>query len=190
MRVGGVAEIHADIRVVAATNQDLARAVEEGGFREDLYYRLNVFPIRLPPLRERPEDVVPLAQKFLASLAEQQGGSPRELSPETRAFLTRAPWPGNVRQLQNAIERATILAGSGALEPRHFESIDPGAGDRGVPSEGMTLLEVGRRAQRRAETEAIRRALRETAGNRTEAARRLGVSYKTLWSKLKEYEIR
>ncbi|MGH2571394.1 MAG: sigma-54 interaction domain-containing protein, partial [bacterium] len=189
MRVGGVAEIHADIRVVAATNQDIARAVERGTFREDLYYRLNVFPIRLPPLRERPEDVAPLARKFLATLAEQQGCAPFELPAATQAFLSRAPWPGNVRELRNAIERATILAGGGELEPGHFGSVDGAVGDPG-PSEGMTLLQVGRLAQRRAESEAIRRALRETAGNRTEAARRLGVSYKTLWAKLKEYEIR
>jgi two-component system response regulator FlrC len=188
-RVGGVAEIHADIRVVAATNQDIARAVEKGTFREDLYYRLNVFPIRLPPLRERPEDVAPLARKFLATLAEQQGCPPFELPAATQSFLSRVPWPGNVRQLRNAIERATILAGRGELEPGHFGSVDGAVGDPG-PSEGMTLLEVGRLAQRRAESEAIRRALRETAGNRTEAARRLGVSYKTLWAKLKEYEIR
>jgi two-component system response regulator FlrC len=189
MRVGGVAEIHADIRVVAATNQDIARAVERGAFREDLYYRLNVFPIRLPPLRERPEDVVPLARKFLSMLAERQGGDPADLPADTQAFLARAPWPGNVRQLQNAIERATILAAGGVLEPAHFTSLDGAAGGP-APSEGMTLLEVGRLAQRRAESEAIRRALRETAGNRTAAARRLGVSYKTLWAKLKEYEIR
>jgi transcriptional regulator with PAS, ATPase and Fis domain len=190
MRVGGVAEIHADIRVVAASNQDLARAVEKGAFREDLYYRLNVFPIRLPPLRERPEDVVPLARKFLAMLAERQGCAPPELPAATQAFLTRAPWPGNVRELRNAIERATILAGGEKLEPAHFGSLDGAGGDRRPAHEGMTLLEVGRLAQRRAESEAIRRALKETAGNRTEAARRLGVSYKTLWAKLKEYEIR
>jgi len=188
MRVGGTGEIHTDIRVVAATNQDLARSVERGAFREDLYYRLNVFPIRMPPLRERPEDVLPLVRDFLATFAERQGRAPLGIPDATREFLERSSWPGNVRQLRNAVERATILADGDELEPQHFQ-------DRSAPGEpeprpeGTTLLDVGRLAQRRAESEEIRRVLRETAGNRTEAARRLGVSYKTLWAKLKEYEI-
>ncbi len=189
MRVGGTEEIHTDIRVVAATNQDLERSVEEGGFREDLYYRLNVFPIALPPLRDRTEDILPLVNKFLKTFAEREGRPPLEVPEPTRTLLVRSSWPGNVRQLRNAVERATILADGPELRPEHFGGLQRAGAESGLRPEGMTLLDVGRLAQRRAESEEIRRALRDTAGNRAEAARRLGVSYKTLWAKLKEYEI-
>jgi DNA-binding NtrC family response regulator len=199
-RVGGTEELHADIRVIAATNKDPAVLVREGRFREDLYYRLNVFPIRLPSLRERPEDVVPLAREFAWRAAKRLGKSTARLSPEAEALLARAPWPGNVRQLENAIERAVILSSGEAILPEHLTGAvgaagaGSGAGEafaallEPVPA-GATLLDVGKRAARRAEEEAIRRALAATQGNKTQAAQQLGVSYKTLWSKLKEYEL-
>ncbi len=193
MRVGGTEEIHADIRVIAATNKDPAALVHEGRFREDLYYRLNVFPIRVPSLRDRAEDVVPLAREFAWRASKKMGKPAATLSPDAEEILARAPWPGNVRQLENAIERAAILAGGGAILSEHVRGVDEtGAASGGTPepvTAGASLLDVGRRAQRRAEEEAIRRALVATRGNKTEAARRLGVSYKTLWSKLKEYEL-
>ncbi len=191
MRVGGTQEIHADIRVIAATNQDLDVLVQQGRFREDLYYRVNVFPIRVPALRERKEDVVPLAEEFLRRAAAKHGRGQLALTEAALSRLKDSPWPGNVRQLENAIERAVILSEGMEILPEHLVDV-PGAeaersGGEALPV-GATLLEVGRQAQRRAEAEAIRRALAETGGNKTEAARLLGVSYKTLWSKLKEYE--
>ncbi len=190
-RVGGTREMHTDIRIVAATNQDLRKSVTDGSFREDLYYRLNVFPIRIPPLRERPEDVAPLVRRFAATIGDKLGRSPVDVPEETRRFLASASWPGNVRQLQNVVERAMILAEGDKLLPEHFGQLDSPAAEKegGERSEGLTLLDVGRRAQRRAESEEIRRVMRETAGNRAEAARRLGVSYKPPWAKLKEYEL-
>ena len=191
MRVGGTEELHTDIRVVAATNQDLADRVRDGQFREDLFYRLNVFPIVVAPLRDRPEDVVPLAEKFLRFAAEKLERPALTLSKEARDLLSRCTWPGNVRQLQNAIERAVILTEGPEIQLGDFQDLETGsrsAGAAGAP-QGATLLEVGRHAQRAAETEAIVSALRTTGGNKKEAAKRLGVSYKTLWSKLKEYEI-
>jgi DNA-binding NtrC family response regulator len=191
MRIGGTKEIQADIRVICATNRDLEGLVREGLFREDLYYRLNVFPIRIPPLRERRQDIVPLARRFLSEAAEAAGRGHLTFSAGAEALLTAAAWPGNVRQLQNAIERAVILAEGRELSVEDLQPV-PGEGvaeEEGELPPGVTLIEVGRHAQRRAESQAIRRALQETDGNKTEAARRLGVSYKTLWSKLKEYEI-
>jgi two-component system response regulator AtoC len=191
MRVGGTQEIHADIRVIAATNQDLDALVREGRFREDLYYRVNVFPIRVPALRERREDVLPLAEEFLRCAAAKHGRGQLALTEAACSRLEESPWPGNVRQLENAIERAVILSEGAEILPEHLVDAPGAEAERGGTEAlpvGATLLEVGRQAQRRAEAEAIRRALAETGGNKTEAARLLGVSYKTLWSKLKEYE--
>ena len=189
-RVGGMEEIHTDLRVIAATNRDLLEQVRQGGFREDLFYRLNVFPIRVPSLRERADDVLPLARIFAAKAAQRLGRAVT-LTSEAEAKLANASWPGNVRQLQNAMERGVILADAGEIGPAELDAFEdvPGAVDSRTLPDGWTLLDVGRDAQRKAESEAILRMLRDTAGNKTEAARRLGVSYKTLWSKLKEYEI-
>jgi DNA-binding NtrC family response regulator len=191
MRIGGTQEIQADIRVIAATNKDLAVLVREGKFREDLYYRLNVFPIHVPALRERTCDILPLAAEFARQAAKKLGKKPPRLARDAADTLLRSAWPGNVRQLENAIERAVILAEGEEIRAEDLQ----GAGGLGegftqepVPA-GATLLEVGRHAQRRAEVDAIRKALAQTEGNKTEAARLLGVSYKTLWSKLKEYEV-
>lgn len=191
-RVGGTDEIHSDIRVVAATNRDLAARVAAGDFREDLFYRLNVFPIRLPALRDRAEDIPVLAAAFVAEEFRKLGRDPLPLSAEATGVLQLSQWPGNVRQLRNALERAAILCDGPEIRPEHLEDFhtDAGARDTGEPlPEGRTLKDVGRDAARVAESEAILRALDFTKGNKTEAARQLGVSYKTLWSKLKEYEI-
>jgi DNA-binding NtrC family response regulator len=191
-RVGATEEIHSDIRVVAATNRDLAGSVAEGTFREDLFYRLNVFPIRLPALRDRPSDIPILTASFIAEEFHKLGRDPLPLSKEAAAALQHAPWPGNVRQLRNAIERAAILCDGPEIRPEHLDG-DEGDGifqDLGDPLPvGRTLKDVGKDAARHAESDAIRKALEVTNGNKTEAARHLGVSYKTLWSKLKEYEI-
>jgi DNA-binding NtrC family response regulator len=190
MRVGGTQEIHSDIRIVCATNVDLAMRVRDGGFREDLFYRLHVFPIRVPSLRERAGDVVRLAEEFLRAEAAKAGRVELRLSAEARDRLAAHEWPGNVRELKNAIERAVILSDGQEILADHLPGRTVPDAAAAPAGEDVPLLEVGRRAQREAERHAIRRALEQSRGNRTEAARKLGVSYKTLWSKLKEYEIR
>jgi two-component system response regulator FlrC len=195
-RIGGTVEVQTDARVIAATNRDLEALVGEGRFRDDLYYRLNVFPIRIPPLRERPEDVPVLAVEFARECATKLDRPGLALSDEALTRLEAGDWPGNVRELRNVVERAAILADGNVLRPEHLEigtPAGPALVAAGAPAgalpDGATLLDIGRDAARRAESEAILRVLDETGGNKTEAARRLGISYKTLWSKLKEYEL-
>jgi two-component system response regulator FlrC len=173
--VGAEAPIQVDVRVVAATNRNLRDEVAHGRFREDLYYRLHVLPIRIPPLRERPADVEPLAQRF----ARRHAGPQARL---TRAALERLqghPWPGNVRELENVIQRAAIHAGDGPIEARHLE-LEPAPSARIDGCASALSLEA-------AEWEAIRQALAESAGNRTDAAATLGISPRTLRHKLKRY---
>lgn len=178
-RVGGNQTIEADVRWIAATNRDLAAMVSEGGFREDLYYRLAVFPIELPPLRDRPEDVVPLADALLARTAVSLGRPGLSLSDEARDALRARHWPGNIRELANAIERAAILSDGDTIAARDLDSPGPrvvGAATLpGVP----TMEEV--------EKEAIRRALQHYDGNRKKAAEHLGIGVRTLYDKLKRY---
>ncbi len=174
-RVGGVKTLRTDARFVAATNQDLAAAVQAGRFRQDLYYRLNVFPVTVPPLRERPEDVVALARTFAARLGREVGRGEARLSDEAVEALRRYDWPGNVRELRNAIERAVIL--SPGLELR--------AEDLGLPARAPSGSERGLLARRERET--ILSVLEEVGGNRRLAAERLGISLRTLQYRLREY---
>lgn len=182
-RVGGSRTLRCDVRVVAATNRDLAREVQEGRFREDLYYRLNVVPIRLPSLRERPEDIPALAHHFLARHARVLG-KPLALSKAALEVLPRRPWPGNVRELEHALYRAALLARGEVLGPDAFgESV--GGESAQAPGSGG-LKAVSHRALEEAERESIRGALRESGGNKSQAARKLRVSYKTLLHKIKK----
>jgi len=176
-RVGENRTRVADVRVVAATNRDLDAAVKEGRFREDLLYRLNVVEVTVPPLRERTEDILPLARGFVGFFASQVRRSPPELSPSTERMLLAWPWPGNVRELRNAIERAVILTPGQVLEPESFPERMAGHAGR-VPVLGgdFTLEEV--------EWEHILRVLARTA-TQEEAARILGVDASTLWRKRK-----
>ena len=184
-RIGGAKAIKTDIRVVAASNKDLGNAVAEKKFREDLYYRLNVFPIRIPPLRERKDDIPLLAEYFLKKyLAELKAGEKR-FSPETSAMLANNGWRGNVRELENAIERAIILCEGRTILPEH---VSPGP-QTDTAAEAGGLADVSRGAVRAAETERIKTALRDAGGNKTKAAGMLKVSYKTLLTKIKEYGI-
>ncbi|MFH2006139.1 MAG: sigma-54 dependent transcriptional regulator [bacterium] len=191
-RLGGTKEISVDVRVVAATNRELEAEVGSGRFRQDLFFRLNVFPIRIPPLRERAADILPLARHFLAILGASPGRTVPTLAADAEAALQAHPWPGNVRELQNAMERATILAPTGELLPEHLGLSTVGgavpAGDapgaRSTPpgaDSGLTLKDLERRA--------IVEALAVTGGNRRKAAKRLGIALRTLQYKLKEYEI-
>jgi DNA-binding NtrC family response regulator len=178
-RVGGLETIKVDVRLVATTNRDLRAQVEEGGFRSDLYYRLNVVPIRTPPLRERRDDIPRLVQHFLQRTAEQLGTGTSTVLPETIEMLRQHRWPGNVRELANAVERAVILARGGVLEPAAFEGhlgADSPASVTPPPPAPFNLRELERLA--------IERALEASGGSRVRAARLLGVSERTLRNKL------
>ena len=170
----------ADVRVVSATNRDLDLAVKAGAFREDLLYRLNVVEVTVPPLRERTEDILPMARRFVAFFAQQARRPPPELSPASERMLVAWPWPGNVRELRNAIERAVILSPGQVLEPESFPERMAGQG-RQVPALGgdFTVEEL--------EREHILRVLARSP-TQDEAARILGLDASTLWRKRKKYE--
>jgi DNA-binding NtrC family response regulator len=191
-RIGGRAPIHVDVRVVAATNKDLRLAVEHGEFRRDLFFRLAVFPVEIPPLRERGEDVILLARHFAAQLGKEMRGREAVLSEASVSALREHSWPGNVRELENAIERACILADSKTLEPADLGLIKSTAtapeafNDLDLTG---TLAEVSDRAARFVERRKISEVLRLHEGNKTRAAETLGVSYKTLLTKIKDYEL-
>ncbi|HKC62215.1 MAG TPA: sigma-54 dependent transcriptional regulator [Pyrinomonadaceae bacterium] len=190
-RIGGRASIPVDVRVVAATNKDLRAAAESGEFRRDLFFRLAVFPVEIPPLRERGLDVLLLARHFAAQMGREMRGREAALSEASITAIRKHSWPGNVRELENAIERACILADSSTLEPDDLGLIrndrEPEAFDA-LDMTGM-LSEVADRAVRFVERRKILEALRANDGNKTRAAESLGVSYKTLLTKIKDYEI-
>ncbi|MBA4371377.1 MAG: hypothetical protein C0402_00795 [Thermodesulfovibrio sp.] len=190
-RVGGLRPVTIDVRVVAASNKDLEKAVEAGTFREDLFYRLNVFPITIPPLRERKDDIPLLADFFINKYCAELKATHKSISEEALDLLYTYPWKGNVRELENCIERAIILCDGNTITPEHiilnrrlsFESTM-----QNVTMEGP-LEDTAREATRIAETERIRRALKETRGNKSRASELLQVSYKTLLTKIKDYGI-
>jgi len=190
-RIGGRGPVPVDLRVVAATNKDLRRAVDNGEFRGDLFFRLAVFPIDIPPLRERGDDVVLLGRHFAAKIGNELRGREATLSEASVTALRAHRWPGNVRELQNAIERACILADSASLEPRDLGFGPDVARDPksfGFDTSG-TLGEVAERAVALVERRKIADALSESDGNKTRAAEALGVSYKTLLTKIKDYNL-
>lgn len=187
-RVGGNKLLKADVRWVAATNRDLQEMVREGKFREDLYHRLAVFPIRIPPLRERKEDILPLANALLPRIAERLGGTSLGLSPAAERALSTATWPGNVRALANALERAAILADDQVIQPAGLglEVTEAEA----LPSPALApqeLLPSPVRPLEDLEKEAIHQALEQLGGNRKRAADALGIGLRTLYDKLKKY---
>lgn len=179
VRVGGVDQVDIDVRVIAATNRDLKSLIESGQFREDLYFRLNVFPIRMPDLSERRVDIIPLAEHFLV----EKGYPEREIAEEVCRLLESYDWPGNVRELRNVIERATILAGGEALTAEDF-SLDVDDSPLSVPvaSSGAGLGD--------AEKQMILEALESARGNKTEAARLLKISRRRLYSRMKVHGIK
>jgi two-component system response regulator HydG len=185
-RVGDDKEIATQVRIVAATNADLKAAVAEGRFREDLFYRLNVLPIHLPPLRERREDIPLLAETLVARFAKDNGREVTGVDPEALERLCRHPWPGNIRELANVLERAVILAPgptitAAELPPEVGEAAPapPGRSATWAPPGGVTLADL--------ERSYILRVLDEADGNRSEAAKRLGIDRKTLYRKLRGY---
>jgi DNA-binding NtrC family response regulator len=201
-RLGGKTEIQLDVRVVASTNAPLDAAIKEGKFREDLFYRLNVFPVLMPPLRERGDDLPLLVEALLASLNQKHGTRVTDVSPTVLARLRAHSWPGNIRELRNLMERAAIIAGQGTIEEEHLPgglsasrpiaplrtasqvvstSSAPAAADDGgihIPA-GWTIEQ--------AERALIESTLERTGNNRTRTAEILGISPKTLFNKLKEY---
>jgi DNA-binding NtrC family response regulator len=181
-RVGGTVDIKVDVRVIAATNRSLETMMKEGAFREDLYYRLNVFSLNIPPLRERREDIPLLVEHFIRNSAIVPKRTV-QITPEAMEVLRRYPWPGNVRELQNVIERALILCDEGVLDPEHLPMgvrLTPQFGQSQESDRLPTLEDVERRY--------IRRVLEECKGHRQKAAAILGISERNLYRKLKELE--
>jgi two-component system, NtrC family, response regulator AtoC len=185
-RVGGNQSIQADVRLIAATNRDLAALVREGKFREDLYYRLNVVQIRVSPLRERKEDIPLLANTFLKEICERDGKAFRPLSPEAMEALLRYDWPGNVRELKGAIDSGVTLATGNQITVRDLPLTVRGASGGLAPREGANQDLVNIHDN---EIRLIMRALDESGGNRTEAAKKLGISRRTLHRRLKELQL-
>ena len=176
--IGATRPTRVNVRVIAATNRDLQDAVRHGAFREDLFYRLNIFPIQLPPLRERPADVPALALHFVREFGRRMGKPAREIAPEAMRQLTAYAWPGNVRELANVLERAVILCDGPVVLETHFSALNRSAADRGA---FPTLEEM--------ERQHIRRALERTGGvlaGPNGAARLLGMRRSTVWSRMKK----
>ena len=199
-RLGGTQTLRADVRVIAATNRDLPAAIARQEFREDLYYRLNVFEIHISPLRERPEDILALAEVFLEDLGRTMGRPAAGISRDAREWLLAYSWPGNVRELRNAIERAILLCDGGLIAREHLPAVVgqpvagraeavPSSGDNGsldpaasIPSGGVDLQAMDRSF--------VEKALHQTRGNKSKAARLLGLSRAQLYSRLEKYGLR
>ena len=177
-RLGGTRLLKANIRVIAATNRDLRKAVERGDFREDLFYRLGVFDIQIPPLRDRPADIVPLTETFLQEIGRSFGRPPAGLTRDARQALLQYEWPGNVRELRNVLERAAILCEGALIDANHL-SLQSGASRS---REDTTDLGVVERTT-------IAKVLRECRGNKTRAARRLGLSRTQLHLRIRKYRL-
>ncbi len=179
-RVGGREPIKVDVRIIATTNKDLKKLVQQGLFREDLYYRLNVIPVHIPPLRARPKDLILLAKHFTEHACVMNGLATKEISQEALNHLLIPQWPGNIRELQNTIERAVLLTQKNIIE---IEDLNLQVESTSVApfSPGMTLMD--------AERFLIMKTLEYTEQNRTQAAKLLGISIRTLRNKLKEYQI-
>ena len=189
LRVGGTVPLTVDVRLVAATNSDLGARVKAGGFREDLFYRLDVFPVRLPPLRSRKEDVPELAREFARSCGESARGRAFELSPAAVEKLVGWDWPGNVRELRNVVERAVLLASGPLIRPADVVLGAPGDPALPTPSLDGTLDETVERWKRAAEGARIRRALEESAGDKAAAAEALDVPVRRLVQRMRDLKI-
>jgi len=186
-RLGGTQTIDIDVRIIAATNQDLKKAIKEGRFREDLYFRLSVFPIYVPPLRERKEDVPILAQEFLYAASKRFGHSVRVISNEAMSIMEAYRWPGNVRELQNCIERAVVLCDGDTIGPEHLPSHIKG----GKPVEKWDADTEGSLDEivDNFERHLIVDALKKSGGVQSRAAQILGISERSLWHRVKKLSI-
>jgi two-component system response regulator AtoC len=193
-RVGGVNTVKVDVRIITATNKDLEGEVKTGRFREDLFYRLNVVPIHLPPLRERKEDIDLLVKYFIQQFNQRLKKNVTGITPETMASLRTFTWPGNIRQLENVLERMVLMSDGATLRLEDLpEEVALASGlinAAGEPTGGTTFKEIVKRQTQSVERELIEKALEETLGNVTRAAERLGLSRKGLQLKIKELGIR
>jgi two-component system response regulator AtoC len=186
-RIGDSRSIKIDVRIIAATVKDLDKEVKEGSFRDDLFYRLNVLPLKLPPLRERKEDIPLLAEHFITRFGENLGKSAKSITPEAYKILLRYSWPGNVRELENVIERGLVLTDTEHID---LENLPPEVHRSSDTSAFSQLDEYSiKKATRMLEKELIQKALRKTHGNHTHASRILEISHRTLLYKIKEYGI-
>jgi two-component system response regulator PilR (NtrC family) len=188
MRVGGTSAIKVDVHIIAASNKDLHAEVLKGTFREDLYYRLNVFPIHLPPLRERKDDIPMLVDYFLRKLFT--GKEPKKIAPEAMSALMASRWPGNVRELENAVERLAILCSGDTIRREHISETVGYAQPcqelvaLNIPDEGLDLESM----LENAEKNLLRKALEKSGGVKTEAARLLKLSFRSFRHRLQKYE--
>jgi len=187
-RVGGTIPIQVDVRIITASNRPLDRLVAQGLFREDLFYRVRVFPIWIPPLRERPEDVDPLVDWFLSRLPQDLGRKGVRIAPAARERLREYEWPGNVRELKNCLERAIILSDADLIEERCLR-LAPEAPSLGPARQGESLEEVRERGAKTAERLWLARALERSKGDRTAAASDLGLSRRRFEAKLREHSL-
>jgi transcriptional regulator with GAF, ATPase, and Fis domain len=192
-RLGGTRTLRADVRVIAATNRDLGAAIERQSFREDLYYRLNVFSIHIPPLRQRPEDILPLAESFLEELGRAMGRPAAGISRDAREWMLGYAWPGNVRELRNAIERAILLCDGGLITREHLPSHGTRAGAAGaspnaaLPTHGEVSIPADAMNLGTVERGLVVQALGQAKGNKSKAARLLGLSRAQLYWRLEKY---
>jgi transcriptional regulator with PAS, ATPase and Fis domain len=182
-RVGGNDLVRVDVRFISATNRDLEEAVKKGEFREDLYYRIAVFPIKLPPLRERKEDIPPLSAFFLKKYSREEGKEIEGISPDALDLLMAYHWPGNVRELENAIERAVVLATSKEVMPSDLPAAVRSLGEKRLYEADNTLANWIEKL----EEEALRQALLECGGNISQTAKKLGIGRATIYRKAKKY---
>jgi DNA-binding NtrC family response regulator len=195
-RLGGTAPVKVNVRILAATHRDLAQEVAKGRFREDLYFRLAVVRLRIPPLRERPADILPLARHFAKRYARANGLPERDLTPEAERVLLAHSWPGNVRELENTLHRAVLLAEGPAIGPEAIDLLETAVQPEPPPSPAVAPMParasapvaalVGRRMEE-VERDLILETLAHCLGNRTRAAEMLGISIRTLRNKLHEY---
>ena len=184
-RVGGQESVEVDVRVIAATNRDLRAMVEEGDFREDLYYRLYVVAVRMPPLRERPGDIPLLVRHFMDQFQRENAKNLDGITPDALESLSAYAWPGNIRELRNVIERMVVMARGAKLTVRDVPLAVRDGGGGGLPPRPGSELNL-----QDSERNLIAKALKSTGGNRTQAARQLGISRRTLHRKLNEYDLR
>jgi len=187
-RLGGIKTTKVDTRVIAASNADLKTLIQEKKFREDLFYRLSVFPVTIPPLRDRRDDVEALANHFISRFCKEMNKKLKSLSTDALAIMEKYHWPGNVRELENTIERAIILCEGNKIKPEHL-AIRLTTNNEIRMREGSGLKEIGTNAQAEAERAAIIRVLAQVRGNKRRCAQVLKIDYTTLFDKIKRYEI-
>jgi two-component system nitrogen regulation response regulator NtrX len=186
-RVGGSKSIEVDVRVVAATNKDLARAIAAGAFREDLFYRLNVVPIHVPPLRERREDIPMLVQHFADIMSKRDGVVPKVFDAAAMERLVDLPWPGNVRELRNTVERLTILSAGDRVRAEDVDALAAGKGQGHAAAGALLAADTFADFKDRAERAYIAQKLRENDWNVAETARRIDMPRSNLYKKIEKY---